>query len=234
MGLSMDAVDLPRIRRKVTQPLSGTVAVMIRLVLLGLILPVLIALLDNGRIVLYGFGLSNVCATVSVNGLMESGGQPLAHLRRGVFSSPSTVDLCASHPTFGQRLLVTLTQAPADLLWLVLLVLLLLLIRTVRRSGPFDRGVIRRLRFLAWFTLAASLAASTVQAFAAAEFTASAGANQVPGGWGDMGVPVMQDTINGALGINWIPLLLVVCGLLTLARIIRIGAQMHDDLAGTI
>jgi len=31
-----------------------------------------------------------------------------------------------------------------------------------------------------------------------------------------------------------VPLLLVVCGVLTLARIIRIGAQMHEDLAGTV
>ena len=45
---------------------------------------------------------------------------------------------------------------------------------------------------------------------------------------------MVQDTINGVLGTNWITLLLVVCGLLTLARIIRVGAQMHDDLAGTV
>ena len=45
---------------------------------------------------------------------------------------------------------------------------------------------------------------------------------------------MVQDTINGVLSANWITLLLVVCGLLTLARIIRIGAQMHDDLAGTV
>jgi hypothetical protein len=49
-----------------------------------------------------------------------------------------------------------------------------------------------------------------------------------------MGVPVVQDTINAVIAMSWIPLLLVVCGLLTLARIIRIGAQMHDDLAGTV
>ena len=233
MGLSMDAVDLPRTRRQVTQPLSGTVAVIIRLVLLGLILPVLIALLDNGRIVLYGFGLSNVCATVTINGLSQNSSQPLAHVRRGMFSSPATVNLCADHPTFGQRLLVTLTQAPATLLWIAVLILLLLLIRAVRRHGPFDLSVTRRLRFLAWFTLAAALLINGVQAWAAAVFTATADPNQLPG-FDDLGVPVLQDTINGALDINWIPLLLVVCGLLTLARIIGIGAQMHDDLAGTI
>lgn len=47
-------------------------------------------------------------------------------------------------------------------------------------------------------------------------------------------VPVVADTINGVLSTDWIPLLLVVCGVLTLARIVRIGAQMHDDLAGTV
>jgi hypothetical protein len=233
MNLGMDAIDLPKTRRKITQPLSGTVSVIIRLILLGLILPVLLAALNNGRVTLYGFGLSNACATVTVNGLLEDGGQPLAHVRRGMFSSPSTVDLCANHPTFGQRVLVTLTQAPANLLWIAVLILLLLLIRTVRRNGPFDLSVTRRVRFLAWFILAASVIVNGIQAAAAAEFTATADPNQIPGG-SDMGVPVVQDTINGALGINWIPLLLVVGGLLTLARIIGIGAQMHDDLAGTV
>jgi hypothetical protein len=44
----------------------------------------------------------------------------------------------------------------------------------------------------------------------------------------------ITEPLSGVLATNWIPLALVVCGLLTLARIIRIGAQMHDDLAGTI
>ncbi len=166
-----------------------------------------------------------------MNGLAENGSQSLAQLRPGLFSSAGNVDLCANHPTFGQRLLVTLTQAPTTLLWLAMLILLWLLIRTVRRSGPFDVAVTRRLRFLAWFVLAASLAVNAIQAYAAADFSATA---YLPSAQIPVGVPVVQDTINGVLGTNWITLLLVVCGLLTLTRIIRIGAQMHDDLAGTV
>jgi hypothetical protein len=53
-----------------------------------------------------------------------------------------------------------------------------------------------------------------------------------------IGVPLLLTPLLGGrigiLGIDWIPLLLLVCGVLTLARIIRIGAQMHDDLAGTV
>jgi hypothetical protein len=234
MGLSMDAIDLPKTRRKVTQPLSGTVSVIIRLILLGLILPVVISVLNHGRVGLFGFGPPFACATVTMNGLLESGSQPLPHVRPGMSSSPSTADLCAQHPAFGQRMLVTLIQAPGDLLWITVLVLLLLLIRAARRNGPFDLSVTRRVRFLAWFILVASVIVTAVQAVAAAEFTATADPNQVRGSLDTMGVPVVQDTINAVIAMSWIPLLLVVCGLLTLARIIRIGAQMHDDLAGTV
>ncbi len=231
MGLQTDAVDLPRTRRKITQPLGGTVSLIMRIILAGLILPPLIGLLHDGRVNLYGFGLGSACATVTVNGLAESGSQSLAQLRPGTFSTPGTVNLCANHPTLGQRLLVTLTQVPTTALWLVLLILLWLLIRTVRRSGPFDIAVTRRLRFLAWFVLAASLAVTALQSYAEAAFTATA---YRPSADIPVPVPVVQDTINGVLSTNWIMLLLVVCGLLTLARIIRIGAQMHDDLAGTV
>ena len=37
----------------------------------------------------------------------------------------------------------------------------------------------------------------------------------------------------GGVAALWAPLL-IACGLLTLARVIRAGAQMSDDLAGTV
>lgn len=141
------------------------------------------------------------------------------------------MDLCAGHPALGQRFLVGLTQAPTTLLWLAVLVMLWLLVRTVRRRGPFDIGVTRRLRFLAWFVLVAWLAVQAVQSYAAAAFTATV---RLPSASNPGPVPVVADTINGVLSTDWIPLLLVVCGVLTLARVIRIGAQMHEDLAGTV
>ncbi len=233
MGLQAETVELPGTRRKVTQPLGGTVWLFMRLTLLGLVLPPLLSLLNGGRVTSYGFGLGSACATVTLNGIAESGSQPMAQLRPGMSSSPGNVLLCANHPTLEQRFLVTLTQLPMTLLWLAVLILLGLLIRTVRLNGPFDIGVTRRLRFLAWFVLAAWLAVNAIQSYAAAAFTAT-GYPRPIAGLDQMPVPVLQDTIDGTLGTNWIPLLLVVCGLLSLARIIRIGAQMHDDLVGTI
>jgi hypothetical protein len=231
MGLSMDEIDLPATRRKITQPLNGTVWAIIRFIALGVILAGLLAVIGNGSTGLFGFGLSSVCATVPTSGLTQtSSTRPLPPLAHGMSASASTVDLCAQHPTFGQRMLVTLTQAPEYLLWLSLLVLLLLLVRAVRRHGPFDLGVTRRVRFLAWFSLAASIVVTAAQAAAAAGFTVTADPSKLMSGT----ALVVQDTVDAVLGMNWIPLLLVVGGLLTLARIIRIGAQMHDDLAGTV
>jgi hypothetical protein len=46
-------------------------------------------------------------------------------------------------------------------------------------------------------------------------------------------VPVATFVINGVL-TSLIPLTLIVCGLFTLARIVRLGGQLHDDLSGTV
>ena len=63
----------------------------------------------------------------------------------------------------------------------------------------------------------------TAAARAAAQFLASA-VNQ--------SVPVASDALSGST-IPGTPLL-VACALLTLARIMRTGARMQDDLAGTV
>jgi hypothetical protein len=233
MELQTDAVDHPGTRRRITEPLSGAVWLTTCVIVAGIAVPLLLTPLLGGRVGMFGFGLTGACATVTLNGVAGTN-QPVGPLKPGASSSLSSagnVDLCAGHPTLGQRLLVTLTQAPTTLLWLAVLVLLWLLVRTVRRSGPFDVGVTRRLRFLAWFVLAAGLAVQAVQSYAAAAFTATV---YSPSARNPGPVPVVADTINGILGIDWIPLLLLVCGVLTLARIVRIGAQMHDDLAGTV
>ncbi|MBV9793021.1 MAG: hypothetical protein JO016_03705 [Actinobacteria bacterium] len=236
MGLQLGAIELPGTRRTITQPLGGTVWLFLRLTLLGLVLPPLLGLLNGGRPDLYGFGSGNVCATVTINGLAESGSQPVAQLRSGMSSAPGNVWLCANHPTLAQRFLVTLTQLPMALLWLTVLILLWRLVSQVRRTGPFDATVTRRLRFLAWFVLAATLAANALQSYAAAAFTATGYPRPLPGlvGLDQIPVPIGQDTINGVLGTSWTPLLLVVCGLLSLARIVRVGGQLHDDLVGTV
>jgi hypothetical protein len=45
-------------------------------------------------------------------------------------------------------------------------------------------------------------------------------------------VPIADNALSG-ISSMWVPLL-AACGLLTLARIMRTGARMQDDLAGTV
>jgi hypothetical protein len=129
-----------------------------------------------------------------------------------------------NQPTVGQRMLVTLTQAPAFALYVALLLLLWQLLRTVGSAGPFDLIVSRRLRFLAWFILAGSLVVAAAQSAARSLFASTVVTNSVP-----MAGNVTRDLISAL----FTPLL-IACGLLTLARVIRIGTQMSEDLAGTV
>ena len=46
-------------------------------------------------------------------------------------------------------------------------------------------------------------------------------------------MPVASNAVNGLINGLLLPAL-IACGLLTLARVIRVGTRMSDDLAGTV
>jgi uncharacterized membrane protein len=134
------------------------------------------------------------------------------------------VNVCANQPTAGQRLLVTLGQAPSNVFYVAVLMLLWHLLRAVRREGPFAVVISRRLRFLAWFILAGSLAVAAGQEVAKSYFAGTVVTDPVP---------IASNAITAATN-GLVPALIIACGLLTLARVIRAGARMNDDLAGTV
>ena len=218
--------------RGLTEPLGNVVWAFLCFVVAGLVAAPIIALTDR-QFTIYGFGHRGVCADVAQNGLdIRSSGSTVANVRAGASSFADSLQLCANHPTLGQRFLVTLTQLPTLILYLAVLVLLWLLVLTVRRHGPFTMSVSRRLRFLAWFILGGTLAVSGGESAARAAFAGT----EVAGfgaSFTDSANTVLSNAFNGVL-TNLFPLLLVVCGLLTLARVVRRGTQMRDDLAGTV
>lgn len=210
--------------RKLTQPL-GT-AVLVFLILTAAfyaLVPVLLA--GSSNFTVFGFGYGPVCGDVPLNGLTVGGSSNiLAHMRPGTSSSGSGLTLCVNEPTMGQRVLTTLTQVPTAFFYVAILLLLWQLLRAVRRTGPFAGPIAQRLRFLAWFILAGSLAVAVGQSVARSIFTSTVVTDQVP---------VLSNAINATTSGFSTPLL-VACGLLTLARVIRVGARMNDDLAGTV
>lgn len=210
--------------RKLTEPLGGAVSTI--LILIGALLVTGLLVLPWNHVSLGGYGAGPTCANVPLNGLTEvGGGNVLAHMRAGAYASTGgQVLACANRPTFGQRTLVTLTQVPTAVLYLAILLLLWQLVSTVRKAGPFAPLVAARLRFLAWFILVGVLVVTAGESIAQSAFASTVVADSVP---------VISNAVNAELS-GWVPPVLIACGLLTLARVMRVGARMSEDLAGTI
>ena len=215
MGPDLDAAPDSE---KLVQPLGG--AVKFILILAAVLLGIVLVFAVFGTIQLGGLGSGPACLAVHLNDITVTG----AHLRPGTTASAGTVSLCASHPTAGQRMLSGLTWIPAVALYLAVIGLLAQLVRTVRSGGPFAHVIARRLRFLGWFVLAGSLIVVTGQSAAQSAFVSTLLTSSVP---------AVRNAGEAGLAVIFVPLL-IACGLLTLARVIRAGAEMNDDLAGTV
>jgi hypothetical protein len=221
MQPDLDAAPDQGTDRKLTQPLGG--AVKFILIVAAVLVGIVLIFAVFGTIQLGGLGSGPACTGVRLDGITVAG-PAVAHLRPGATSSASQITLCASHPTVGQRALVSLTWVPAVALYLAVVLLLAQLLRAVRTAGPFAVTVARRLRFLGWFILAGSVIVAAGQSAAQSAFASTVAAGDVP---------AVGHAVSAGIAFLLVPLL-IACGLLTLARVIRAGAQMSDDLAGTV
>lgn len=219
MRPDLDAAPDRGADRKLTQPLGGAV----KFTLVYLAVLVFIVLL----VLFFPHGQTETqlarCSSVPLSGIGVTA-TAVSHLRPGASASAGTVMLCASHPTVGQRVLVALTFVPSVALYLAVILLLVQLLRTVRTAGPFALIVARRLTFLGWFVLAGSLVVAVGQSVAQSAFVSTVVTGPVP---------AASQAFKAGGATIWVPLL-IACGLLTLARVVRVGAQMNDDLAGTV
>ena len=225
MGATAELPDTDEARRRLTQPLEN-VLYFFAVLVAGIVFIGLGSLaFGHQDMSILGVGRGPACVDVYTNGISMTGTDPtIIGLRPGASSGTGgTLPVCVMHPTAGQRALEILSTAPEWVLYLAIVLLVLQLLVVVRRLGPFVMPVVSRLRFLAWFLLIGSVAATVTQNIAAAQFLASA-VNQ--------SVPVASDALSGST-IPGTPLL-VACALLTLARIMRTGVRMQDDLAGTV
>jgi hypothetical protein len=220
MQPDLDAAPDQGANQKLTRPLRRAVKFSLVLAAAGLGIVLLFALL--GTTSFRGQGTGLWCSLVPLNGTPVTS-TAVAHLRPGA-TIGSTVTLCASHPDAGQRVLWALTWAPSFAFGLAVLLLLVQLLRAVRSAGPFAMIIAQRLRFLGWFVLAGSLIVAVGQGAARNAFTSTLFTGSVP---------ALKNTMGAGLG-GILGVLLIACGLLTLARVIRAGAQMSDDLAGTV
>lgn len=209
--------------RRATEPLATTAAVFSGL-LMGLIAVVTVASIwGSGSF--GGFGDAQVCATSRQTVTSEPSPAFLAHsVRPGAYLSlNSAVQACAAHPGLWQRILYTLTSLPSALLWVGVLLLLWRLIRIAARRGPLALEVAGSMRLLGWFVLAGSLIVIVGQGVANQLLL-----NTMLAAGSDLGAIV------NSLIAGWPVPLLVGAGLLTFARITRLGAALDEEIKGTI
>ena len=212
-------------RRKLTEPLGSVTVIFGGLLLAFTVIGVILALTGSGS--LWGFGHAAICATQP--GTYESSDWATASL--GVTARPGAsiavngaLQACAAHPGTGQRALYTLTSLPGWLVWGCVLFLLWRVISAVRRTGPFTAQAAAAMRRLGWLILAGSVAAALIQGFALDQLLNT------------MLVPrtSFYNLITAPLYALLPVPALAGAALLTFARFIRLGAEMDDEIKGTV
>lgn len=212
-------------RRRLTQPLGGLLVLGGSVVAFSTVLGVAGTLSGSG----FGFsslwfGQAPVCADVNINDIGVNGSGPslTGLLPDASVSVPNPLSVCVQHATSGQRALAFLAGAPNTVYFLVIFAVVAWLLLVARREGAFAPRVHKLLRFLGWFVIIGSVVAGIGRNLADAYFLASVTTEHVP---------IAFDTFgNMTLDVQ----LLAGCALLTLARIMRAGTRMREDLEGTV
>ena len=212
-------------RRKLTEPLGSLTAIFGGLLLAFTVIAIVLALTGRGS--LWGFGHELICATQP--GTYGSGDWTAAQL--GVTARPGAsitvngaLQACANHPGIGQRALYTLMSLPGWLVWGCVLFLLWRVISAARRTGPFTPQAAVAMRRLGWLIIVGTAVAAVVQGFALDQLLNT------------MLAP--RTSFYNLITVPFHALLpvsaLAGAALLTFARIIRLGADMDDELKGTV
>jgi len=221
-------VEMTTQRRKLTEPLESVAWFYLTLMGIAVLGGIGFTVFGSGTIGGIGHNPS-VCVTQPYTSYSSSDWTLSPDM--GVHARPGsqldvngTVQACANHPGFGQRVLYTLTALPAVLLWAGVLLLVWQMIRAARRDGPFTPRVAVIMRRLGWFILAGSVIAGLIQNLAIDGLLVSMASTSSP----------FVSAVFGLLR-SLVPVpLLAGAALLSFARIIRLGAEMDDEIKGTV
>lgn len=211
-------------RHRLTEPLGSVTAFFGSLLMVAVLAGIVVALTGSGSVA--GLGRGPVCVTQPGHGYSDS--QWTSHL--GVSARPGgwltvngTVQACAAHPGFGQRALLALMNLPVLLLWGCVLFLLWRLLTAARRTGPFTIPAAAAMRLLGWVIIVGSVVAAAIQGFATDQLLNTL-----------LTTHDFPDVINGPLHALLPVPVLAGAALLTFARVVRLGADMDDEIKGTV
>jgi hypothetical protein len=210
-------------RRKLTEPLESVTAFFGLMLLIAVLASVVATAAGSGSI--FGLGDASVCATQGGQGSDSSWTTSMVKAKPGASVQISgQIEACADHPSVGERLLYTLVYLPGELVWGCVLLLLWRLIVVARRTGPFTMSVALTMRRLGWVIIAGSVVAAALQGLARDQLLSELITPH------SHYVDALIDPVRALLPVP----LLAGAALLTFARIIRLGADMDDEIKGTV
>jgi hypothetical protein len=144
--------------------------------------------------------------------------------------SKGTVQVCASHPGVAQWFLYALIRLPGLVVWAIALLLVWQLIRQAARSGPFSRQSADIMQRLGVVIVVGTAVAAAVSALGADLLTRML---LVSGGYAGAGIPLdilVSQPIQALL--PWPAL--AGAGLISFARITRVGAELDEEVRATV
>ncbi|MEY6563968.1 hypothetical protein AB8B12_03180 [Streptomyces sp. PGLac3x] len=204
--------------RKLLQPLTGVVSVVLRVLLGTLVVGFVLSLFVDG----VHWGRGDVCVTADWTGTSGSDFGPYETLPgAGVNYTPTFCPL-ESTGTGWQQFLGVMRTVPVTVLLVRGLFLLDRLLRLAARDGVHTPETAARLRVLGWWLLLGSLVVETVGAVAGGALLATL---------------TEGDLVSLAWTQLWsAPYLAVLTGLglLTFARIVGASARMRDELDAVV
>jgi hypothetical protein len=151
--------------------------------------------------------------------------QSLVTARPGAsVSIDGSLQACLDHPGAGQWVLYGLMLIPPVIVWTGSLFLLWRTIRMARLTGPFTVPVASAMRRLGWFILGGSAAVAVIHAAALGALLVQMTSLPSPFAF------VISGAVRGVLPFP----LLAGAALLTLARIMRLGAVMDEEIRATV
>jgi Protein of unknown function (DUF2975) len=198
--------------RNPLEPIATIIGYLVPIVGVLAVLSIILTLIGHG----YGDGPTVTIPTDK--SLPES---HLWHARPGVHAQTSQYSIDIVSANFGQRFLFTLAGIPAFILVIGALMLARRMLDRAQWEGIYTVATARRLRTLAWFLIGGSLVRMVIEGVANILLLNSMVTNWI--WWAD-------------LQFFQLPLALLFLGamLLSIARIVRIGAQMNDELQATV
>ncbi|MFG2987337.1 DUF2975 domain-containing protein [Streptomyces sp. NPDC048258] len=205
--------------RKLLEPLSTVVSGVLRLLVGVLAISVVLSLFNND--IAFWSGPGN-CATADWISGSSSAADAMFSARNGAHVT-AVPQYCAEHPSNYQHLLRVLGGVPTLILLIGGLILLNRLLQSAARDGVYTTQTASRLHLLGWWLLLGSVFAEVIEAGARAALLATLTDN-------------VTFSAEAVLHTSAFPYLTVLTalGVLTFARITRVGATMREDLEGTV